>query len=580
MTSFVIDNMPMCGAPLNTSKEKRSENVGLALSGGINIAAAAGAAIMRGFQQQTVTINDEERPAMEAFTYVSGLSGGIIPTILYVYAQTGTTNQLLDAEYNINPSQITKIALNRKNKNCIQHNLNNSQLKRLLPRVIFHGLRGDIQSAWTSGMYAATLQPFGIKRNQFFGPKTAKNEANTIVPRDDVRAEPLLNFVMAGQRGSAGEEFAEAFIKTKKKDSKELTGKFNSPQDITRLLEKVDNKTFIPYTASPTEVGTHYCVPMKLNSGEIIEDISCYHKPSEWGSKKNRFSLELALGMGSNIATLQGLGKGAQSTAEFNVASQARKFMIGKKERTLIFTDGGLVDSLGVPALAQKKMRHIIASVCGHGPVRKYARHYEETKDGDLEGWLMKSHTIALVDIASYFGFFTGPEEGYILNHIFADGKKHLTKLRADLDALYLAGKPLITTMQDLEVIDNPYWGTKAGEKVDLTIIYWSAPKSFTSQVPRESVPPPQGQKETIDATGSFTNEDFKEFPNLDGFANFHTHTKTYAAIKYGSLSKAQINMMSYLGSWMVKEAWEGLYIDGKQVFGGFKDILDTEFEC
>ena len=31
---------------------------------------------------------------------------------------------------------------------------------------------------------------------------------------------------------------------------------------------------------------------------------------------------------------------------------------------------------------------------------------------------------------------------------------------------------------------------------------------------------------------------------------------------------------LAYLGSWVINEAWEGLSVDGKQIFGGFKEIL------
>ena len=32
----------------------------------------------------------------------------------------------------------------------------------------------------------------------------------------------------------------------------------------------------------------------------------------------------------------------------------------------------------------------------------------------------------------------------------------------------------------------------------------------------------------------------------------------------------------AYLGSWVINEAWEGLSVDGKQIFGGFKNLLET----
>jgi len=102
------------------------------------------------------------------------------------------------------------------------------------------------------------------------------------------------------------------------------------------------------------------------------------------------------------------------------------------------------------------------------------------------------------------------------LNHIFDDGKFHLQQLRANLDALYAAaGKPLITTLKDIKVIDNPYWGTEAGQLVDLTIIYYTfLPTDFCKSDPGL---PPRPKGEPMFKDGSFTNKYFKDFPNLAG---------------------------------------------------------------
>jgi len=118
--------------------------------------------------------------------------------------------------------------------------------------------------------------------------------------------------------------------------------------------------------------------------------------------------------------------------------------------------------------------------------------------------------------------------------------------------------------------------GALAGEKVDLTIIYWTAPKVFSSQVPRAAVPPPDDVYDTVDKeTGEFTNKDLSGLPHFGGVSNFGSNTNTCNFIWHGALSRTQVNMMSYLGTWMVKEAWNGLYLDGKEMFGGFKEILE-----
>lgn len=130
-------------------------------------------------------------------------------------------------------------------------------------------------------------------------------------------------------------------------------------------------------------------------------------------------------------------------------------------------------------------------------------------------------------------------------------------------------------------MIDNAFQGIEGGGVVDITFWYIAMPKKFSRQVPRQSVPPPKGVTETVDEYGRFTNEEFKNFPNIynlgevpnpykDGILN-----KIFFAKKLGLLTTRQANMMSYLGSWLVNEAWEGTYTDGKQYFGGFKKLLE-----
>lgn len=100
-----------------SSENKQPKKIGLAINAGVNVAAAAGFATMRGFQQQTIQVNGETRPAMEAFDYISGTSGGIVPSVLYAYAQDADTDDLLDAKFRIKDSSgITRDVLNRENK--------------------------------------------------------------------------------------------------------------------------------------------------------------------------------------------------------------------------------------------------------------------------------------------------------------------------------------------------------------------------------------------------------------------------------------------------------------------------------
>jgi hypothetical protein len=134
-------------------------------------------------------------------------------------------------------------------------------------------------------------------------------------------------------------------------------------------------------------------------------------------------------------------------------------------------------------------------------------------------------------------------------------------------NSLFKAGEPLIATLHDLEVLENPCWGTVAGEKVDLTFIYMNMPKKFSEKFPIASVPPPDGM-EKIDENGQCNNADMRAVPELPW--DPPTAGKTY--------TNQQVNMISYLrGSWMIDHAWDSLKDDdGKVQFEGFKEIFEA----
>ena len=229
----------------NARSSSNNNTVGLALCGGIFVAAAGGAAVMRAFQQQMIQVQtsvddgeeeqSQERPAMEAFDYISGLSGGIVPTVLYAYAQNVDTDELLDAKHVIqDPSQITERSLNRDlHRKSMHRQLTRSVVTHLIPKALYTGVEALINKfrsdskkkySWASAMFTMTtssalLQPFGIKTNRFFGTveeRKATRIKKMIVPRDDVKAEILINFVMAGKAGDlSGVEFTKCFLETR-----------------------------------------------------------------------------------------------------------------------------------------------------------------------------------------------------------------------------------------------------------------------------------------------------------------------------------------------------------------------------
>ena len=151
------------------------------------------------------------------------------------------------------------------------------------------------------------------------------------------------------------------------------------------------------------------------------------------------------------------------------------------------------------------------------------------------------------------------------MNHVFHDPDlDRLKELMVKFNSLFKAGQPLIATLEDLDVIDNPFWEIKGGKKVNLTFIFFNMPKNFSENVSEDVVPPPEEMPKT-DVYGRFTNEEFKVIPELP--CENPVETLNY--------TKKQVNMMGYLGSWMVHHSWDGLKgHDGKVMFEGFGNIF------
>jgi len=560
------------GGPECASREK----IGLALNGGVLVSAAGTASFMRGFQQQSVTIDGKERPALERFDYIAGLSGGNIPTMLYAFAQNVNADELLDAHYRIgDPSDITRKALNRKHRKTIFRVLTKSVAKRFIPIFLYYfATKQSLKGVWPLVLYYSFLKPFGIKRNQAFGTSPGKHVTN---PREEVRAEPFFATSVVGEVQDFGYEFAQTHYDTiGGLNEMGLRNKFTHQSEISAVMKKFNNVTYLPFSISPSEVGPDFSIAIKTDlSGEFLP--SKKMKPSEFGrsenTKKRYFSLELALGMATNFATFfVFLGGNATAVADNNKFSQQRTL----NEKEMLFSDAGFVYGINVPILVKKEASHIIIPLWPPDAPSKYSTIYSSTKNGTLSDWLNHNQSPGSL-VSPFFGFYAGGSS--YISHIFDDGEVHMKNLRKAFDDLYIADKPLVTTLKDVKVIDNPYYGIVGGNTVDITILYVSMPKYFAESVPIHAVPPPKGENNSVDETGSFTNKESKDFPHfsqidLPNFNNTLQSIKTLWNI--GLVTPRQVNMMSYLGSWLIKEAWEGVSIGGTEYFGGFKKILES----
>lgn len=562
----------------------KNDTIGLAISGGILVAATGGAAVMRGFQQQIIQVDGEERPAMEAFDFISGLSGGCIPVVLYSYAQNVTTNELLDADFpNKCPSKITPQDLERKNEKSLFEGSVRTTTLRCIPALVYGFLTFKLHKFWTIGTYFSHLKQYGIKRRMRISSDEKSNqEEGFIGPRPGIKAIPLINFVAKGEADDRGRDSIDDYYKVIGKLNERYANNFVPPDKLLELINEVDDPDlFIPYIASPDDVrnamplkGSKYLNTINVNKIDI----------RKWSGLDHICSIEFFLGVATNFLGMGGIVKDKTTVTKIlSKLSQQRMVRLGDGEskKKMLFVDGGCVEGLAIPALVQRKVRKIVASIWPHAHTRGYNEHYESAKGNGIDVWLKNAKSLAFGDIASYFGYYSREIECFFKNCMFEDGEARLEQLRNDVDTLYEAGKPIVVTMKDLKTIRNPFWGIEAGHTIDLTIIYWTLPKEFADKIPIECVPPGKdstgNQLPKCDEDGLFNNKEFHKFPNLDGLTNYESGNTLWNYIRTGALTRRQANMFAYLGSWVVNEAWEGLSVDGKQIFGGFKEILQKE---
>ena len=101
-------------------------------------------------------------------------------------------------------------------------------------------------------------------------------------------------------------------------------------------------------------------------------------------------------------------------------------------------------------------------------------------------------------------------------------------------------------------------------------------PGKFSSKIHRDAAPPPKGIKNIVDQNGQFTNKELSTIPNI----HFRATSKKEGiaqGFRVTAFTVRQANMMAYLGSWIVDQAWDKPLLgdDGKEKFGGFKAILE-----
>jgi len=418
-----------------------------------------------------------------------------------------------------------------------------------------------------------------------------KGKKNFVVPREEVNSVPLIQTMMMGEYDDNARSFTLGFSRIRDEISRLDTSDVSNSTLVAEIVAKHNNASYTGFTCSSEECYTGYSLDIRSET-DFLTHPEAAIKPWEFGdTKENRFSLELILSMGTNLIPYLSLGnadKGQyggddnaylEEAAKGNPFAQKREVQFGNKKKNMLFSDAGSLYFPSVAALVKNRVNKLFIPMWLTDPVLMYSEIYKKTEGESLFHWL-EQMTWGVT--SAYFGVY-GTNRWY--NHIFDDGMMHMQTVREAYDTLYKADKPLITTIKDVKVLDNPYQGIKGGNTVDITFMYITMPKKFAKAVPKKSVPPPKGMIDTVDQNGKFTNSEFKHFPNFPTFNNMeeikeahHNNANLFKKISLGlriaTLSTRQANMMSYFGSWIINEAWDGVYVDGKEYFGGFDNFF------
>jgi len=578
--------------------------IGLALNGGSFPAANGNAAVMRGFQKQKVIIDGEERPALEVFDFMSGLSGGNFPNVIYHYAQNTNSDELLETSFVSDPTKVTMADLTTAAPaTSMLHIFSKDVTARVVIAFLYSNIIGG--PAWPAFVYYMFLAPFSIRQETLM---------TDIKVRDGVKSRPIIETSMLGPVGDIfiswidtkmNVDFVDYFNNMVENDEYDkITGLDELGINDTvasNLIHMNVSKSFawakengfpIPIHAFGTD--TEFHVPLASTSTMKFKTENATAEPlnfkpftatyDELSSESDRFTLEKLLGMGSDVASLDlSIREFIPDYADNLISVDIPTADGGKRE--MAFSDGGYNDGTGIPALVQQKTKKIV-SILNPSEGIFYTPAYFFNPLG---------FTIA-TGIAGFFGvtdgveliksFSSATQLTSTIFKLYSNGENQWIKLVKNMQSLQDAGEPMITTLEGLEVVDNPFFGIEGGWKVDLTVMFMiGVPTKFADLLPPDIAPPPIGKNKT--EYGFFTNKDFNSVPNIvPGTPNItFTFPGTNQTIDTGWGSILAMNlpikparMTHIMHAWSVERAWDGLIgADGEEKFGGFRKLLEQE---
>lgn len=559
---------------------------GLALNGGSFTAANGCASAMRGFQQQQITRDGKDRPAMEAFDLISGLSGGNMPNVQYHYTRNTNSDELLDASGINDPAKITF------------GELDSIPMKSMFSRYSSSHFPSIVLAAFTAKFYSVPLWPELIF-SLLLGRDATVFDAKI---RDGVVSTPLIEASMVGPV----DVFPDWIDKRMNRGvfneyNNKLTSLFDGglvlfegfesslAKNNDVMLELVKKHSYqIPLPTYGTHDTLHvpFLSEVRIEFDEVgnmtAEPLN--FKPvaasyAEVSSDGNPFTLKTLLGMGTDTLILDYTKRFLLGALLLPFDPITADIPTSKDEtREMVFTDGGYNDGTGIPGLVTQKTKNIISINCPSpdavNATKASVSAYVRYNFGPFFGYKFPANP-------DYFTAANGP-----LNHMFnlnSNGEDQEQKLRDAFLSLQAAGEPMITTLTDLEVIDNPFWGITGGWKLDLTIaLFIGVPKKFAEKIPEGIVTNPDGRP-ILDELGFFSKTEFKSVPNVAG------QSVPYQIPTLGSEEATQVpgllplmpvraaRMTQIMLSWAIEHAWDGLEVDGEVKFGGFRKIFEEE---
>lgn len=611
-------------------EEENVTTIGFAINGGAFTSANGGGAIMRGFQQHKITLQGrEDRPSLEAFDFMAGVSGGNLPLFLYHYADDGiSSDDLLDASGISDPSLITREDLEKGiPENSLFDPLVTTTVstmyKCLMETKLHH------KPFWTSFIHTHFLQKFGISNktpahqltkrmhakhislqmvSSMIGPPSYYPDWNWVVKdkglQTDLRAE------MPKSLRSADEDPLYQDLRHKANDLvrssfPHIPGTPESPfiqnpkfiMNTTILLKALYSngyQTEIPSIFSDEGLEISFPSstlvfdpipnesresPVKLQPFKLnLKDISTDQGTSLTADQLLAFPTDMVSIVMPAFLRFKVFPKSLYDLAMMpsvvniptgdNVTANEKRIHEGQQNRPMVFADGGYNDGSGLPALVRKKARKIILTICNTPDQFGYSEIFGGNP-------LSFATLVNDMGLGSYFGLNNGDFINYAQNQLFdlysKEGTNHYVNLVEKFKSLHEAGEPMIATIKGVRVRNNPFWGVEGGWELDLTIIWMrGVPKKFASLVPLDCVTPPKGKN--ITENGFFTNKEFRFVPNLNHITIDGPYLPDF------KLKKKAARMTQILGSMMIHHSWNGLKgIDGEVKFEGFGAIFEEK---